>query len=337
MTSGTKPGCRLTEHASLVTKFVRESGTTERWEIIISGVTEKPTLSELIELASAKHNGASGRRLADIAADAGFDVSHTTLNRIRSGTYNGAPSATTIKAIAWLASVSEDHAFAAAGQDVPRAPFASVLPPGVDNLGPSERRAVVELLRVFTQYHQRDWERAQREWARINELAGNVATSLRAAAQLHEWTEQRLPADQHGEFEGLVVAVAQPLMDIANWYGQHAETLAHERNASLNARSEISDLSNAVAAVRHLHRGEPNDLETTTEPAASAEGHQNQEAGADDAADAESARPTGDHHPPSGAKSSAKPRRRDASEIQDRIPRSAKAGKRGKDTTGFDQ
>lgn len=301
-------------------------------------MTEKHTLPELIELASTKHDGASGRRLADIAADAGYDVSHTTLNRIRSGTYNGAPTATTIKAIAHLAGVSEERAFAAAGQDQPRAPFASVLPPGVDNLGPSERRAVVELLRVFTQYHQQDWERTQRESARISELAGNVSLSLRASADLWEWAKPQLPDDQHDELERLITAVAGPLIDMAKWYRDYSETLSKERSASLNARTELYELANAVAAVRHLHRGDPDDLETTSESTASAEGHQNQEAGAGDVADEESARPAGDHHPPgSRAQASAKPRRRDASQIQDRIPRPAKSGKRGKNSTGFDQ
>lgn len=41
--------------------------------------------------------------------------------------------------------------------------------------------------------------------------------------------------------------------------------------------------------------------------------------------------------PPSGAEPATKPRRRDASEIQDRIPRPAKLTKRGKDTTGLDK
>lgn len=41
--------------------------------------------------------------------------------------------------------------------------------------------------------------------------------------------------------------------------------------------------------------------------------------------------------PPSGLEPSPKPRRRNASEIQNRIPRSAKSSKRSEDTTGFNQ
>lgn len=264
--------------ASLVTEFVPESGTTERLVIIISGVTENHTLPELIELASTKHGGASGRRLADIAAEAGFDVSHTTLNRIRSGTYSGAPTPATIRAIAWLAGVSDDRAFAAAGQDVPGAPFASVLPPGVDNLGASERRAVVELLRVFTQYHQREWDRSQREWSRISELMGNIATSLKASAELHEWVSARLPADQLDTFDQKTLAAANPLVIAADWWGQHAETLANELNASSAARSEVEEIFNAVAAVQQIQKGNRNDtMESPPESDASSKGDESQE------------------------------------------------------------
>lgn len=277
MTSGVIAACRIAGHDSLVTEFVRVSGTTKREGHIISGVTEKHTLPELIEQASVKHNGASGRRLADIAADAGYDVSHTTLNRIRSGTYQGAPTPTTIRAIAHLAGVPEEQAFAAAGQDVPGIPFASVLPPGVDNLGPNERRAVIELLRVFTQYHQRDWDRSQREWSRITDLMRNVSASLRAAADLNEWATEHLPEDQHKTLDQLTVAATAPLLHIANWWGEHAQTLAKERHASNAARAQIDDLFNAVAATQHLHRGEPHDLETPSQSDASPEGVENQE------------------------------------------------------------
>ncbi|PSR63953.1 hypothetical protein C8259_08865 [Nocardia nova] len=76
-------------------------------------MTETPTLDELVETASARHNGASGRRLADIAQKAGYEVSHATLNRIRRGTYTSTPTDQTLKAIAFLAGVDPKVAFAA--------------------------------------------------------------------------------------------------------------------------------------------------------------------------------------------------------------------------------
>lgn len=64
-------------------------------------------LAEMIDRASVKHGGASGRRLAEIAAADGFEVSHSTLNKIRKGTYESEPSPSTLRAIAHLAKVSE--------------------------------------------------------------------------------------------------------------------------------------------------------------------------------------------------------------------------------------
>lgn len=76
-------------------------------------MTETPTLDELVEKAAARHNGASGRRLAEIAHQGGHEVSHATLNRIRRGTYASTPTDQTLHAIAFLAGVDPKVAFAA--------------------------------------------------------------------------------------------------------------------------------------------------------------------------------------------------------------------------------
>lgn len=80
-------------------------------------MTGARTLRDLVEQAAGRHGNASGRQLAQIAQKAGYDVSHATLNRIRRGAYPSAPSPGTIRAIAFLAGVSEETAFAAAGDD----------------------------------------------------------------------------------------------------------------------------------------------------------------------------------------------------------------------------
>ncbi|WP_235653589.1 hypothetical protein [Mycolicibacter icosiumassiliensis] len=72
------------------------------------------SLIDLIEIAATRHGGASGRRLAELAQRAGHDISHATLNRLRQGTYATRPSDASIRAIAFLADVSENVAFAAA-------------------------------------------------------------------------------------------------------------------------------------------------------------------------------------------------------------------------------
>lgn len=76
-------------------------------------MTEPKSLPEYVELASQRHNDASGRRLAEIAAASGYDVSHSTLNRIRRGTYTSRPSDATLDAIAFLAGVEARHVYAA--------------------------------------------------------------------------------------------------------------------------------------------------------------------------------------------------------------------------------
>ncbi|QAY69808.1 hypothetical protein [Xylanimonas protaetiae] len=93
--------------------------------------------------------GTSMRQLARRAQEHGFKIVDTTLNAIAAGTYKSRPTSETIRAIAWLSHVTDDEAFAAAGQPVPGPPFAKELPPDVDHLSPRHRKIVVELLRVL--------------------------------------------------------------------------------------------------------------------------------------------------------------------------------------------
>ncbi|TKR27164.1 hypothetical protein FA014_02060 [Cellulomonas hominis] len=98
----------------------------------------------------------SARRLAAQAQERGFELTATTLSAIAAGTYKFRPRAETVRAIAWLAGVPESTAFTAAGMPVPGPPFADELPPGVDNLSPKARRAVIEMLRVLVDAERRD-------------------------------------------------------------------------------------------------------------------------------------------------------------------------------------
>lgn len=120
-------------------------------------MTEEPqphTLRALLELAFTKRQ-VSGRKLAEMAQQQGFALVSTTVNQIRSGAYKSQPTDDTIKAIAWLAGVSERAAYEAAGRRMPGKPFAEDLPPGVDNLGPKERKAAVEILRALVAQQER--------------------------------------------------------------------------------------------------------------------------------------------------------------------------------------
>lgn len=105
-------------HDPLVNEFCATPDTSDEEKGSVSSVTTASnTLAELIETASQRHNGASGRRLAELAQKAGHDVSHATLNRIRRGTYESTPTPQTIKAIAYLAGTPEQTAFDAAATE----------------------------------------------------------------------------------------------------------------------------------------------------------------------------------------------------------------------------
>ncbi|OBJ81398.1 hypothetical protein A9W97_02440 [Mycobacterium gordonae] len=106
------------------------------------------SLIDLIEIAATRHGGASGRRLAELAQRAGHDISHATLNRLRQGSYATRPSDTSIRAIAYLADVSENVAFAAAGVSAPAAVVYQA-PAEAQRMTTRQRKALDELIRAF--------------------------------------------------------------------------------------------------------------------------------------------------------------------------------------------
>lgn len=111
-------------------------------------MNEPQSLRELVDLAVVRQQ-TSVRQMGFKAQEQGFKMHATTLNAIRQGTYKSVPTDETIRAIAWLAGVSDEVAFMAAGQPVPGPPFSDELPPGVDNLPPKARKAAIDMLRVL--------------------------------------------------------------------------------------------------------------------------------------------------------------------------------------------
>lgn len=111
------------------------------------------SLADLVQDASRRHGldgrPASGLELSKKAKSKGFRLTYTTVNHIKAGTYKSVPKAETIRALAWLAGVSEEVAFTAAGQPVPGPPLADELPDGADHLSPKSRRAIIDMVRVL--------------------------------------------------------------------------------------------------------------------------------------------------------------------------------------------
>lgn len=109
-------------------------------------MNESKSLKQLVDLAMQRRD-ASGLALSHLAQSAGYQITATTINAIRQGTYKSTPKRPTLEALAWLAGVDASVAFTAAGQPVPGPPFSEELPPGVDNLSPMSRKVVIDMVR----------------------------------------------------------------------------------------------------------------------------------------------------------------------------------------------
>ncbi|NWL32946.1 hypothetical protein [Paenarthrobacter nitroguajacolicus] len=79
-------------------------------------------LTNLATLAFAKHPGVSGSELARMAQEAGYELTATTLNSIRSGTYSYKPRKETVSALAWLTNIDEETAFSTVFAERPKSP-----------------------------------------------------------------------------------------------------------------------------------------------------------------------------------------------------------------------
>lgn len=110
--------------------------------------TTPQSLQELAQ-AAIDRQGMSARQIALKVGREGKKLTYTTLNQMRSGTYKSVPRADTLRTLAWLAGVSEEVAFTAAGQPVPGPPLADELPDGADHLSPKSRRAIIDMVRVL--------------------------------------------------------------------------------------------------------------------------------------------------------------------------------------------
>lgn len=108
-------------------------------------MSEPTTYAELIDLAMARHDVKSYRRLEAISRDAGRLISHTTLSALHKGNYNRDTTKEMRGNLAWLAGVHERVAHAIAGK--PHAPFE--LPDDADSLTGDQREAVLSTVRAF--------------------------------------------------------------------------------------------------------------------------------------------------------------------------------------------
>ena len=111
--------------------------------------TAGETLADLLVLAQRRQGVKGGRALDRRATELGHRVSHTTLNKIMSGTASGQQNISTLDAIAALAEVSRTRVHAAAGRPAPGKPFAAELPPESDLLSRRQRDVVLSVVRAL--------------------------------------------------------------------------------------------------------------------------------------------------------------------------------------------
>ncbi|GAA3962771.1 hypothetical protein [Gordonia caeni] len=143
---------------------------------------DKPsTLGELIDAASKRHNGASGRRLAELAQEAGYSLSHATINRLRRGDV-GKINQATIEALAHLAAVPLEVVMATAAGDTGPSP---------ESLARDYSRIQADLLRVAFDY-------ARARGIKINEARDELEEVLVMSHQLKDgrpWTPPWNPGE----------------------------------------------------------------------------------------------------------------------------------------------
>lgn len=129
--------------------------------------TEPTSLANLVERALHRHGVRASTELHRIAAAAGLEITHTTLNKIRTGKYRSTPTPKTIAALAYLSGVPLDQVKRLVGTAGDTRPFAERLPPAIDVLLTDEQEALLLVMRKMV--------RARLELARlIDDLTGRL-------------------------------------------------------------------------------------------------------------------------------------------------------------------
>lgn len=134
----------------------------------MKAVPPQMTLADLLRRAIDDRTGAPLRDIQALveAEEAvrprGMSLNRSTASQILRGAYRGTPSPATVRAIGWLAGVTDEVAFAAAGQPAPGRPLAEELPAAADTLNDRERAVVLDIVRALLAQRQRvhEWKAA---------------------------------------------------------------------------------------------------------------------------------------------------------------------------------
>lgn len=130
------------------------------------------TLAAVVDLAFVRTGASSSRQLQDYAERNGFELTHSTINLIRKGTYPSRPKDKTLTALAFLAGMPVNPVRELAGLKPRVGPsFADQLPPDVDDLGPKPRAALIEMARTMLELQRRQADETHETGVSVASLA----------------------------------------------------------------------------------------------------------------------------------------------------------------------
>jgi hypothetical protein len=158
--------------------------------------TEPTSLAELIELALRKRGARSSTELQRIAAAAGLEVTHTTLNKIRTGKDKSTPTPKTIEALAYLSGVPLERVKRLVGTAGDMRPFAERLPPAIDVLLMEEQEALLLVMRKMVRARLDLVDLADRATAALATRPDQSREGLSGTAWLAASDEDRLGTDE---------------------------------------------------------------------------------------------------------------------------------------------
>lgn len=148
----------------------------------------RPTLVDLLRRAIDDRTGAPLRDIQALveAEEAvrprGMSLNRSTASQILRGAHRGTPSHATIRAIGWLAGVTDEVAFAAANQPAPGRPLAEELPTAADTLNDRERAVVIDVVRALVAQRQQTDEAKAANAEALAHIIGDL-TQIKQALQ----------------------------------------------------------------------------------------------------------------------------------------------------------
>jgi len=115
---------------------------------------EPQTLRDVAIAASVRNGGVRGRGLGRIADSKGLSLSYTTVDKMLDGTYKSKPGRKTLEALSILSGYTIEQVYRAAKVPLPLKPLRDDLPADADLLTGSQRRVVIDAIRLFAQQNR---------------------------------------------------------------------------------------------------------------------------------------------------------------------------------------